>query len=254
MIHFNNQFSQSLYEALLLLEGEGLYYGTHVSVSDGIDKIFTECLVDIGQYPREEINEKEPVVFEATASSVIPRPFFERQNFPHVTHLLRNTGVRKSPCIYTAQEEQIALEWNAFRYALDLRNWLNLVAEGVLHDRTQQLEDVVLTNGGSLIIANDFINNGEIHLHSHNEAENTFFLRNYPTAQEDNRFLIRNIVVDNVPHQGIRVSPSNLIELQELIDAGKHEFEIASFLKNVCSQSSNYNKRLLFIQKGTQKW
>lgn len=245
----DNPYLRTLYEALLYLEDEGLYRNTIVCVDENGILIGTTCQPSVGQYPAHDVKESERIVFEILPGRIIPYPYFNRPDFPRVPHLLRNTGSRKYPCMYTAHDEQIALYWNALTYAVDLYGWLNRLAAGTLQEEGEPLEDVVLVTEGYLLLPLDYYARpDEYTAVTREEVGSQGVYRLSKTSGDGQQeYLIKNVRVEQVPHSGIQAGPASLAELQELVDSGTSDFSVLRFLSSAFQDPSQYSKRLMFV-------
>jgi hypothetical protein len=244
-----NQFFRTLYDALIFLEGEGVYTNTLLCIDGGTIQIATTCLPTVGQFPVQDVRREERVVFQQMPGGIIPMPYFLREDFPSVPHLLRNTGLDKFPCIYTAHEEQLALQWDAQAHAYNLYNWLNQVADGTLHEGNVPLEDVVQLNQGHLILPVGFLlaPDSFTSVSKKDGGKKMIYQLGKDVANGSNDYLIKHFKITDIPHSGVLASPATLDGLQILIDRGISDFSLSQFLSSQLKTTDSLHKKLLLI-------
>jgi hypothetical protein len=251
-MNFIHPLSESIYSALLELQAHDVVRNVSVTSEDNIDRIYATYLLSIPQHPKEPgILDEEPVVFEAKAEDIVPNPYFQREGFPRLPHLLRNTGVRKSPCLYTAKPEQLALQWNAFQYVHRVGEWLEKVSDGTLHHSDQALEDIMLIDGGKCIIspiyrlgvAHEFVRESRF-----GQSTRVFHLERV-ASQENNSYKVVEVDIGYVDHSAIVAAPNTLEELGEVLLSGSNRIFIHSIIHKLFQSSDNYDKKLFFLLK-----
>jgi integrative and conjugative element protein (TIGR02256 family) len=249
---FTHTLSENLYAALLLLEEHGIVEAIEIEENENIDRIYATYKVSLPQYPVvSSVQEHERVVFEAKENDLIPYPYFVREDFPRLPHLLRNTGTRKSPCLYTAFPEQIALQWNAVQYTLRVSQWLNKVSDGTLHEAGQPLEDIMLVDGGKCLIPLSYHIAPEKHtfVSQVESGENSvYFLQHQPS--DNNEYKVVSIDMGAVSHSAIVAAPGSLEELANILSSGDKEVALESVLHTLFRDSSSYDQKLFFLVSG----
>lgn len=247
---FQHKFSKDIYHSLHELQINGIVKDISTKIEDGRDLIFATYIVPQPQYRVVEIESNEMVVFVANKESIIPVPYFTRDDFPLIPHLLRNTGKLKSPCLFQAHQEQIALNWNALKYVTAVAKWLVKSINGTLHQEDQNLEDFVLVDHGVLILPLNpdlaQINNYSIQLINEVEGKKIFKLKE-GNSNESSHCVPILFNLGRVKHSGILPSPTNLNELVSVVKNINPEFDFISILKQIFLNERNYGKDLVIF-------
>ncbi|MBK7806307.1 MAG: Mov34/MPN/PAD-1 family protein [Saprospiraceae bacterium] len=236
-------YKESLKKALYSLERDGIV--SNIMITE--NSIQASYHIDLPQFVVNDIESTEDVVFDCSPEFIIPLPYFRRENFPNVIHLLRNTGNFKYPCLFQAEFSQIALNWDANSYVYRLYEWLYLTARGELHNDGQPLENIFLYKKHELIIPLDFnfdkFKNGCI-LESC-KTENIFKLLGAKSSNEAN-CLLQKYDFGSIAHSGIINPPCNFDELYSLFDDDNKK-ELKNNLKLLSVNHHNYEKKLIII-------
>jgi hypothetical protein len=123
----------------------------------GDEVVVFDMLVGVGQRPVHDIRYQErlAVHFDST-DRMTPWVFALRPDFPKVLH--RNALHFDAPqclCIYEKTYDELKPDWRSVKFLADIRAWLQLTAEGRLHQQDQPLEPLLVTNMGTIIIPPD---------------------------------------------------------------------------------------------------
>lgn len=249
---YNHHLSEGIKRALKILEKEGLVSDIREEFGDEKELIFAKFKVDRPQYPSIDIRNNEEVVLKFDKSKIVPITFFTRTDFPSIPHLLRNTGSLKAPCLFQAQPEQVALNWNPLAYVSSISNWLFEAVNNELHDKQALLEDNILTDGGILLLPIDFwLRKNEykyIKLRIDDGQNKVIELTR--NEHEDLKSVLHCVIdLGEIVHTGIKSPPHNLSELSEFLNQGTKPFDIKAYLKTHFLDSSNYEKSILLLVK-----
>jgi|GEM_PF-6503027 len=249
---FNHHLSEGICRALSVLEKDGLVYDIRVEINGEEDHIFAKYKIDRPQYPSVDIRITEEVVLKLHRNNIIPTAYFTRSDFPAIPHLLRNTGSLKAPCLYQAQPEQIALNWNPLAYVSSISNWLFEAVNNELHDKQALLEDNILADGGILLLPIDFwLRRNEykyIKVRIDDEQRRVIELTR-DASQEHKSILPCVIDLGDLTHSGIKSPPHNISELAKFLNQGTRPFDFKAYLNTLILDSSNYEKSILFLVK-----
>lgn len=236
-------YKESLRKALYNLEREGIV--SNIIIDE--NSIQANYHIDLPQFVVNDIKSIEEVVFDCSPEFIIPLPYFSRENFPNVIHLLRNTGDFKYPCLVQAEFSQIALNWDANYYAYRLYEWLYLTARGELHQEGQPLENIFLYKKHELIIPLDFDFDKykEGCTLDSNFNENIYKLLRSSSTNEANCLLLK-YDIGQIEHSGIINPPTNFEELF-LIFNNKIKEEFQDNFKAISINLNNYKKKLIIF-------
>ena len=237
-------FKESLLFALSRLKQQG---GVKNIVDKG-NEVDVDYIIPIPQHPVNDIREVEPVTFNFDPKFLIPLPYFQRDNFPRVPHLLLNTGDRKYPCLIEAHFEQIALQWDADFYVRRVHEWLEKTSEGQLHQEDQPLEHFLLAQGRHLILPIEyFLNIDCIYVKKENYGETeVYYLENKKTANNTEHHVLK-VDLGSRKHSGVISSPNNLENLGDFFMQFNSQFDLFSWINESCKNTENYDKPLVII-------
>ncbi len=236
-------YKESLLKALYNLEGDGIV--SNIILAE--NSIQANYHLDLPQYVVNDIKPIEKVVFNCSPEFIIPLPYFIREDFPNVIHLLRNTEGFKYPCLVQAEFSQIALNWDAVSYAYRLYEWLYLTARGELHQDGQPLENIFLYKKHELIIPLDFdfdkFKDGCTLDSDHSER---IYKLLSPKSSNEANCLLQKYDFGSIAHSGIINPPCNFDELYSLFDDDNKK-ELINNLKFLSVNHHNYEKNLIII-------
>lgn len=237
-------FKESLLFALSRLEQQG---GVK-NIVDKRDKVDVDYIIPIPQHPINDIRDVEPVTFDFDPRFPIPLPYFQRDDFPQVPHLLLNTGDRKYPCLLEAHFEQVALQWDADFYVRRLHEWLEKTSEGILHQEDQPLEHFLLGQGANLILPVEYLLKIDcVHLRKESYGETEVYYLEKTKNEGNTEYHVLKVDLGTHKHSGIIPSPDNLESLGEFFAQFNGQFDLFSWISESSKKIENYDKPLLII-------
>lgn len=192
--------------------------------------------VELGQKQVYDIRQFEPVavVFEPR-DQIIPDAVALREDFPITPHQNRRPYERPcSLCLYEEPYPELKLRWTALIFVERIREWLRLTARGELHQEDQQLEPLLSSADGIMILPHDFLDHVDANSPSTmaievlNQSKDTPIYRLRFNAKEDRsakpRIIGTVFVTPPFQHGIIRAQPANLYELHKFCQSSNYDF------------------------------
>ena len=122
--------------------------------ASGVEWVVAEVDVEVPQLCRQPIEPLERIaVGFAPADDSYPEVLALRRDFPRVPHLvLRKEDLPRGLCLYDEPYDQVKLRWTPFEMISRIQWWLSETAKGTLHRDAQDLEPILGSWAGTLIL------------------------------------------------------------------------------------------------------
>lgn len=193
-------------------------------LSEGDELVIFNIQPQVSQAPVYDIRytERIAILIEKNDSG-IPYVFALRDDFPHVSHLNAMPFEKpRSLCLYEIPYDDLKIDWRAISFIERIREWLELTADGSLHQSDQPLEPFLNNLAGRLILPEKIDNGDSLNI----VLTNTYNNKNTLVATKEDvqkanpnvvKFKIFCHVTPEFEHGVIRTSPTTLLGLQNLL-------------------------------------
>lgn len=200
-------------------------------LSEGDELVIFNIQPQVNQAPENDIRytERIAILIEKNDSG-IPYVFALREDFPLVSHLNAMPFEKpRSLCLYEIPYEDLKIDWRAISFIERIREWLELTADGSLHQSDQPLEPLLNNLVGHLILPEKIDNGDSLNIILTNTYNNkNTLVATEKIAQKANpnavKFKIFCHVTPEFEHGVIRSSPTTLLGLQHLLKDLKINF------------------------------
>lgn len=120
----------------------------------GVDWVVAEIGVEVPQVCSQPVESLERIAVGFTAADDwYPEVLALRGDFPRVPHLvLRKEDLPRGLCLYDEPYDQVKLCWTPYGMISRIRWWLSETAKGTLHTEDQDLEPILGSWAGTLIL------------------------------------------------------------------------------------------------------
>ncbi|MFA6924730.1 MAG: ThiF family adenylyltransferase [Bacteroidales bacterium] len=210
---------------------------------------------EIGQYPIYDIRKKEKIAVEFNIKeNTVPKVFALRKTFPQVPHLnLEYEEFPRSLCLYDLPYEELKVNWTGFRFIERIREWLKLTALGILHQKDQPLEPLLLYYDGTFIFPNDIKKGESLNIYALSKERtgrvNLLATRiNYPLFEKKNAVL-EIITGEPQLHGIIRHATQNIFQLAEFLNLANINFRdyLLKKIKEYKSSKIDLKQHIIFL-------
>ncbi|MGK7898125.1 MAG: Mov34/MPN/PAD-1 family protein [Xenococcus sp. (in: cyanobacteria)] len=217
-----------------------------------------EVDVEIGQRIVHDIKRQERIAITfAQNDNTMPEVVVLRDNFPKVPHInLSKEEYPRSLCLFDRPYEELKARWNAFFIIERIREWLTLTAKGILHEKDQPLEPLLLGFGIPIIIPHnlfaeqqDNITNVDIRSKKNFDGTIFFVVNKLQQQSEVGSDLAITIKCPAQQHGIINYSPQNLEELHRFVSITGYDLigELRTLFKKWISEREKLNAKITFI-------